>query len=112
MLCWQTSSATVGVEIIALVVDEDERREILHLNLPHRLHAKLGILNHLDFLDVLLRENRRRPADAAEIKSAMFLARGRDLRPAIALREHDHRTAQRLKRIDVTVHPSRSGRPE
>ena len=35
-------------EVVALVVDDDERREVDDLDLPHRLHAELGVLEHLD----------------------------------------------------------------
>ena len=37
----------VGEEVVALVVDDDERREVLDLDLPDRLHAELGVLEHL-----------------------------------------------------------------
>src|SRR6478752_1366051 len=33
--------ARVGEEVLALVVDDDERGEVLHLDLPDRLHAEL-----------------------------------------------------------------------
>ena len=38
----------LGEEVVALVVDHDEGREVLHLDLPHRLHAQLRVLQHLD----------------------------------------------------------------
>src|SRR5258708_20282863 len=41
-------------EIIALVVDDDEGREIHHLDAPDRFHAELGIFHHLDLLDAVL----------------------------------------------------------
>src|SRR6185369_12532023 len=43
-------------EVIALVVDDDEGREVLDLDLPDRLHAELGIFHHLDLLDAVLGE--------------------------------------------------------
>src|SRR5690606_10782463 len=33
-----------GEEVVALVVDDDEGREVLDLDLPHRFHAQLGVL--------------------------------------------------------------------
>src|ERR1700694_4699432 len=81
-------------EIIALVVDDDEGREILDLDAPDRFHAEFGIFHHLDLLDAVLGEVRRRTADRAQIKSTMLLAglahRGR----AVALCEHHHRAAR------------------
>ena len=44
-------------EIVALVIDEDECREVLDLNFPNGLHAKFGILHTFDALDVVLRED-------------------------------------------------------
>jgi hypothetical protein len=42
---------TEGEEVVALVVDHEERREVLHLDLPDRLHAELGVVEHLDLAD-------------------------------------------------------------
>src|ERR1700681_4747346 len=61
-------------EIIALVVDDDEGREILDLDAPDRFHAEFGIFHHLDLLDAVLGEVGRRAADRAEIKAAVLLA--------------------------------------
>src|SRR5262245_43189949 len=47
-------------EIIALVVDDDEGRKILHLDAPDRLHAELRVLEHLDLLDAALGQVRGR----------------------------------------------------
>ena len=52
-------------------------------------YPELGIFEHLDLLDVLLRENRRRPADAAEIKPAVLLAGVGHLLGAVAFGDHD-----------------------
>ena len=37
-------------EVVALVVDHDEGREVHHLDPPDRLHAELGIFEHSTFL--------------------------------------------------------------
>ena len=47
-------------EIISLVVDDDEGREILDLDAPDRFHAEFGIFHHLNLLDAVLGEVRRR----------------------------------------------------
>mgnify|MGYP004444934737 CR=1 FL=1 len=41
-------------EIVALVVYEDECREVLNINLPDGLHAKFWVLNTLNALDAAL----------------------------------------------------------
>src|SRR6266403_88985 len=61
-------------EVVALVVDDDEGREILDLDAPDRFHAEFGIFDDLDLLDAVLGEVRRRPADRTEIKAAVLLA--------------------------------------
>ena len=67
-------AAQVREEIAPLVVDQDERREILHVDFPDRFHPKFGEFDDLHFLDVLLGEDRGGPADAAEVKAAVGLA--------------------------------------
>src|SRR5512140_68434 len=61
-------------EVVALVVDHDEGREILDLDAPDRFHAELGIFHHLDLLDAVLGKVRRRSPDRAEIEAAVLLA--------------------------------------
>ena len=41
-------------EVVALVIHEDECREVLHVDLPDGLHAQFRILNALDALDARL----------------------------------------------------------
>ena len=67
----------VGEEVVALVVDDDEGREVLDLDLPDRLHAELGVLQHLDGLDAVLREPGGRAADRAEVEAAVRVRRRR-----------------------------------
>src|SRR5215510_8904739 len=43
------------IKISALVVHHDKGREVLHCNTPDSFHAQLWILEHLDFLDAMLR---------------------------------------------------------
>src|SRR6516225_2521919 len=61
-------------EIISLVVDDDEGGEVLHFDPPDRLHAELGVLDRLDFLDAVLREIGRRASDGSKIEAAMLAA--------------------------------------
>ena len=58
-------------EVVALVVDDDEGREVDDLDLPHRLHAELGVLEHLDLADVVEGEAGGRAADRAEVEPAV-----------------------------------------
>ena len=48
-------------EVVALVVDDDERGEVLDLDLPHRFHAELGVLEHLDLGDAVLGQDAAGP---------------------------------------------------
>ena len=50
-------------EVVTLVVNEDECREVLDLDLPDCLHSKLRVLYALDALDVVLGENCSRATD-------------------------------------------------
>ena len=72
-------------EVVALVVDDDERGEVLDLDLPDRLHAELGVLEHLDLGDAVLGQPRRRAADRAEVEAAVRLARVGDRRLRLPL---------------------------
>src|SRR6478735_4320304 len=77
-------------EVVALVVDDAEGREILDLDAPDRLHAEFGIFHHLDLLDAVLGKVRRRTADRAEIEAAVLLAGLAHRDRAIAFRHHHH----------------------
>ncbi len=67
-------------EVVALVVDDDKRGEVLDVNLPDSLHAELGVLADLDLLDAVLCEDGRRSADGAKVEAAILLARVCDLK--------------------------------
>src|ERR1700758_2581223 len=86
-------------EVVALVVDDDEGREIHDLDAPDRFHAEFGIFDDLDLLDAVLGEVRRRTANRAEIEAAVLLAGLAHRNSAIALGEHHHRAARRLELI-------------
>ena len=61
-------------EVVALVINEDEGREVFYFNLPYGLHAEFGILNALNALDVVLSEDCGWSTNGAQIKAAMLLA--------------------------------------
>src|SRR6266496_3891346 len=67
-------SRSVGEKVVSLVVDDDERREVAHLDPPDRLHPEFGVLEHLDLGDAVLRQPRRRPAYRTEVEAAISLA--------------------------------------
>src|SRR5258707_10277460 len=96
-------------EIIALVVDDDEGREIHHLDAPDRFHAELGIFHHLDLLDAVLGEVCGRSSDRAEVEAAMLLAGFAHCDRAVAFCDHHHRSARGLELIDERIHPPRRG---
>src|SRR5512143_3221465 len=99
-------------EVVALVVDQDEGREIHDLDRPDRLHPQLRVLEDLDLLDVFFGQERDRPAGRSEIEAAVLLAGVGDLLAPIALRDHDQRPAVGLEEIDVRVHARRGRRAE
>src|SRR5262245_45423121 len=99
-------------EVVALVVDDDEGGEILHLDAPDRLHAELGIFLDLDLLDAVLGEVGGGAADGREVEAAMTLAGLAHLRGAIALGDRDERAAGGLERVDIGVHAAGRGRAE
>ena len=99
-------------EIIPLVINQDEGREVLDFDLPDGFHAEFGELDDFDLLDVFLRQDGGGAADAAEVEAAVFLARVGDLLAAIALGDHDHAAAVALEEIDVAVHAARRGGAE
>ena len=97
-------------EVVAFVVDEYEGREVLHADLPDRLHAEVRVFDALDALDALVGKDGGRTADGAEIEAAMLLAGiGHGLR-AIALCDHYHRAAVILEQIHVRIHAVSSRR--
>src|ERR1700689_734730 len=106
------ASSELGEKVVALVVDDDEGGKIYHLDSPHRFHAELGVFHHLDPLDAILREARRRAADRAEIEAAMLLAGLAHFRAAIALGQGHETSARRHELVDIGIHPSRRGRAE
>ena len=76
-------------EVVALVIDEDEGREVNDIDFPDGFHAEFRIFDARDGLDVVGRENGRRSTDGSEIETAMLAASvGDDLR-AVALGNHD-----------------------
>ncbi len=66
-------------EVVALVVDDDERREVDDVDLPHGLHPQLGVLEDLDLADVVEREAGGGAADRTEVEPTVLLTRGGDL---------------------------------
>mmetsp|Transcript_25535 Transcript_25535/g.64791 ORF Transcript_25535/g.64791 Transcript_25535/m.64791 type:complete len:514 (-) Transcript_25535:434-1975(-) len=105
-----TSHLPCREEVIALVIHHNESREILNLNLPDGLHAKLGVLQHLHLLDAVAREDGGGAANGAQVEAAVLLARvGHHLGP-VALSQRDKRAAVGHEAVHVAVHaPCRGG---
>src|SRR3954453_405318 len=102
----------VGEEVVALVVDDDEGGKTPPLDPPDRFHAELGVLQHLDLADAVLRKPCGRPPDRAEVEAAVRLAGRDDGCRAVSFRDHHHRAAGCLELVDVRVHAARRRRPE
>ena len=76
-------------EVVTLVIDEDEGREVLHVNLPDSLHAELGIFHTFDTLDARLRQDCSHTADTSEIEAAILLTSiGNHLRTVTLCNHH------------------------
>ena len=60
-------------EVIAFVIHQNKRREVFHFDFPDGFHPQFRIGHALQALDALLRQHRRRTADAAEVKTAVFV---------------------------------------
>ena len=99
-------------EVIPFVVNHDEGREILDVDLPHRLHAKILKVEHFNLGDVIEGQNRGRAPDGAEIKPFMLRAGFCHLFAAVAFGEHDQAATLGLKVLDIGIHPPGSGRPK
>lgn len=102
----------LGEEVVALVIDKDERGEVLDFNLPDSLHAELRIFEKLDFLDAVLGEDGCGTADRAEIEAAVLVAGVGYLLRAVAFGDHHHRAACGLELVDIRVHAACSGGAE
>ena len=61
-------------EVVALVIYEDECREVFYCNLPDSLHTELRVLYALDALDRTLGENSSHAADSTEGETSVLLA--------------------------------------
>ena len=75
-------------EVVSLVVNKDEGREVLDGNLPDGFHTEFGILNAFDARYAALRQHCRHAADGSQIETAMlFTGVGNGLR-AVSLGNH------------------------
>ena len=76
-------------EVVALVVYEDECREVFYGNLPDSFHAELRILYALDALDGTLRQNGSYTTDGTEVEATVLLAGFCHNIATVALGNHD-----------------------
>ena len=97
-------------EVVALVVYEDECREVLYGNLPDSLHAELRILYALDAFDGTLRENGSYTTDSTEVETTMLLAGLCHDVATVALGNHDQAGTMILELVNVWVHTVGGGR--
>ena len=88
-------------EVVTLVVNEDECREVLNLDLPDCLHTEFRVLHALDALDVVLSEDRCRTADRTEVESAVLVTCVSHALCTVTLCEHDHAAAVTLEQVDI-----------
>ena len=97
-------------EVVALVIYEDECREVLYGNLPDSLHTELWVLYALNALDRTLRENGSYTTDSSEVETTMLLASLCNNIAAVTLGNHYQASAVILELIYVWVHTVGCGR--
>src|SRR6185369_15212305 len=95
---WRLRRRARPEEVVALVVDQDERREVFDFDLPDRLHAEVGKVDDLDLADILLGQDRGRPADRTQVETSVLAARFGHDRAVFPLGERDGRSAVRLEK--------------
>ena len=59
-------------EVVTLVINEDECREVLNMNLPDCLHSEFRIFYTLNALDVVLSKDSSRTTNRAEVETTML----------------------------------------
>ena len=91
-------------KVVALVVDNNERREVFDLNLLDCFHSEFGVLEDLYRLDAVLSEAGSGPSDRTKVEAAMAVARISYGFRTIALGEHDKAASVLLKEVDVGIH--------
>ena len=97
-------------EVVALVIHEDEGREVLNGNFPDSLHTKLWVLYALDALDAALRENGGNTTDGTEVEAAVLLAGIGNYLATVTLGNHHEASAVILELVNVWVHTVGCGR--
>ena len=88
-------------EVVALVIADDEGREVNHLDLPDGLHAQLWIFQHLYLFDTVLSQDGGRATDRAEVEASIVLTSVCHLLRPVALGKRDQAATVFLEQIDV-----------
>ena len=101
LLCQDLLESELLEEVVTLVINEDECREVLDADLPDSLHSELRVLYALDALDVVLCKDCSRTTDRAEVESAVLVACVSHLLASVTLGEHDHAASMALEQIDI-----------
>mmetsp|Transcript_102872 Transcript_102872/g.286492 ORF Transcript_102872/g.286492 Transcript_102872/m.286492 type:complete len:210 (+) Transcript_102872:124-753(+) len=99
-------------EVVTFVVHHHKRGEVLHFDLPHRLHAQLLHIQDLHLLDAALAERGCHAADGTQVEAAVLFARLCHHGGAVALPDHDHGATKRLETVHVGVHAPGCSWPE
>ena len=67
-------SVEVGVKVLPLVIDDDEGREILDFDLPHRFHTEIFEFQDFDVFDAVFGQPCGRAADGSQIEAPVLPA--------------------------------------
>ena len=77
-------------EVVTLIVNKDERREVFNCDFPYSLHAYFRKLYAFNALYAVLRKYRCNTADSAKVEAAVLLASVGNLFATISLAYHNH----------------------
>src|SRR5690349_15394811 len=100
----------LGIEITAVAIVEDDRRELVDLQSPDRFRAEILVGDDLELLDVA-REHRPGAADRAEVHALELLERVLHDLAAVAL-AHGAFQPELQQRGRELVHPARRRGPD
>mmetsp|Transcript_3862 Transcript_3862/g.10983 ORF Transcript_3862/g.10983 Transcript_3862/m.10983 type:complete len:508 (-) Transcript_3862:112-1635(-) len=106
------SHGPVPEEVVALVINDDERREVDNLDAPDGFHPQLLVLDDGHVLDRVLCEVGGGAADAAEVEAAVLFAGLRHGLGPVPLGEGHHGVAVLLEEGHVAVHAAGRRGPE
>ena len=84
-------------EVVTLVVNKNECREVFYADFPYGFHSELWEFNTFNALDVVLCQDSGRTTDRALVETAILLAGICHLLAAVTFGKHNHAAAVALE---------------